>query len=86
MALRLDKVRMLSRGASALLKSEDVRSHLTALARRVQSAQGAGSQVWQDTTDRVAVRIGTTHKGARRKEADTGYLSRSLDAAGGGAE
>lgn len=78
------KIRMRSRGAAALLKSREVRKHLTDLAERVLAVQGPKSRIWQDTTDRVAVRIGTDERGALQREADTGYLSRSLDAAGGG--
>lgn len=77
------KVRMLHKGSAALLKSPAVRAMLTARAERVLAAQGPKSRIWQDTTDRAAVRIGTDDPGALRKEADTGYLSRSLDAAGG---
>lgn len=78
-------IKMRSQGARALLTSDDVRDHLTALAQRVKARQGEGAHIWQDTTDRAAVRIGSTDRGALRREADTGYLSASLDAAGGGA-
>lgn len=78
------KVRLHSKGADALLKSREVRAYLTTLAERVLAAQGPKSRIWQDTTDRAAVRIGSDDPRALRREADTGYLSRSLDAAGGG--
>lgn len=78
-------IKMHSKGARALLTSDGVRDYLTALAQRVKARQGEGAHIWQDTTDRAAVRIGSTDRGALRREADTGYLSASLDAAGGGA-
>lgn len=78
------KVRMNHRGSEALLKSKEVRDYLTRLAERVKARQGRDSRIWQDTTDRAAVRIGSDDPRALRREADTGYLSRSLDAIGGG--
>lgn len=77
------RVRMNSRGSRALLASDGVRKHLTERAERVRAAQGAGAEIWQDTTDRAVVRIGSRDRRSRRREADTGYMSRSLGAAGG---
>lgn len=77
------KVRMNSRGAYAILTGDDVRKHLRSLGQRVLARQGTGSRMVDDTTDRAAVRVGSDDYDARRKEANTGYLSSSLDAAGG---
>lgn len=78
------KVIINSRGADALLKSTDVREHLRSLGSRVLMRLPSGHRMVDDTTDRAAVRVGSDDHSARRNEADTGYLSSALDAAGGG--
>lgn len=83
------RVQMNHRGAASILKSQEVRDYLTRLAERVRAAQAKrdpNARIWQDTTDRAAVRIGSTSPAALRREAKYGYLSRSLDAAAGGGD
>lgn len=78
------RVIMNSRGAEALLKGDDVREHLRSLGSRVLARLPSGHRMVDDTTDRAAVRVGSDDYSARRQEADTGYLSSALDAAGDG--
>jgi len=88
------KVTLNHGGMAELLKSAEVRDALTERAEKVLEKAKAdapvdtgayrdGLHIEQDTTDRAAVRVkgGTDHDWA--VEAETGNLSRALDAAGG---
>lgn len=88
------RVRLNSAGMRALLNEGGVRDMLTS---RMQDALAAarasapvesgeyrdGLGVFQATTDRAAVRLGSTARHAPLVEARTGNIARALDAAGG---
>lgn len=88
------KVNLDTSGMAELLACDGVRTHLHELAGRVLEQAKAtapvvtgayrdGLTIWDDTTDRAAVRVGSTAPHASLVEASTGNLSRALDAAGG---
>lgn len=88
------KVTMNRRGIERLLKSDKIRDDLTNRAERVLDRAEADAPVVtgtykeslhieQDTTDRAVVRVVADAPHAHLVEADTGNLSRALDAAGG---
>lgn len=88
------KFRLKSSGMKALLNDSGVRADLTKRMERVASSARAnapvdsgayrdGITIWQDTTDRAAVRCGSTARHAPVVEAKTGNLARALDSAGG---
>lgn len=77
-----------------ILKSDGVRRDLTKRAERVlaeaestapveSGAYRDGLEIVQETTDRAVVRVAGTVAYTLRVEAETGNLSRALDAAGG---
>ena len=81
-------------GMRELLNDSGVRAELERRAERVAAAArssapvetGAyrdGITVYDDTTDRAVVRVGSTARHAPLVEAKTGNLARALDAAGG---
>lgn len=86
------RVKMRSAGIASLLKSDEVRDHLTPMVERgldaarsnapvVSGAYRDSLHIQQDTTDRVAVRIVSSAPYGMQVEANTGNLARSLDAA-----
>ena len=88
------KFRLNSGGMKALLNDSGVRADLTRRMGRVAEAARASAPVdsgeyrsritvWQDTTDRAAVRCGSTAPHGAVVEAKTGNMARALDAAGG---
>ena len=88
------KFRLNSGGMKALLNDSGVRADLTSRMERVAAAARAsapfetgayrdGIAIWQDTTDRAAVRCGSRARHAPLVEAKTGNMARALDAAGG---
>lgn len=85
------RVKLNRGGMAALLKSADVRHELTKRAESVLDAAVSNAPVAsgeyreslhirQDTTDRVAVRVGSDAPHAWVVEAKTGNLARALDA------
>lgn len=82
------RVKLNAAGMRALLKSPEVRAHLTDRMQRVLSAAQAGAaegidyQLVQGTTDRARVSVGSESPGALFEESHTGHLARALDAAG----
>lgn len=81
------------RAIRALLQSGGVRADLLSRGQRVLSAAQGGApvesgdlrdslSVWEDTTDRAVVRVGSDLDYAPLIAANTGFLSRALDAAG----
>lgn len=82
--LRVSKVRMVSSGASAILKSAKVQADLRARAGRVQSALPTGAgEVWEAETfvgfDRAQAVVRTGNNAARRTSAEDMALLRALD-------
>lgn len=88
------RVRLNSPGMASLLNDAGIRADLTGRAESVASTARANAPVEsgeyrasifvsQDSTDRVAVRVGTSAPHGRLVESRTGNLSRALDAAGG---
>lgn len=88
------KVRLISRGMRELLNDDGVRADLTRrMGQTLAAAQAAAPvdtgalkaslRIVQDTTDRVAVRVVSDVDYAPAINAGTGFLTRSLDAAGG---
>ena len=88
------KVRLDHHGMAKLLLDDGVREDLTRRMENVAAQARATApvvtgdyrdkiDVFQDTTDRVAVRVGSTSDHAFIVEAKTGNLARALDAAGG---
>lgn len=86
------RTRLISSGMQQLLEFPEVRALLTAKAEIVASAARASApvdtgayrdsiRVEQDTTDRVAVRVGSYVFYGIMVEANTGNLVRALDAA-----
>jgi phage gpG-like protein len=87
------KVTLNHSGMGALLRSAEVRNGLDPYAQAVKAAQESAVPVesgalrdsitvTDDTTDRAVKRIGSNLPYAAKVEADTGFMSRSLDAAG----
>ena len=83
-----------SSGIGGLLKSDEVRSVVTARAQSVLSSAQAMAPVdsgeyrnsihmFQATTDRAVTRVGSDADHALTIEARTGNLARALDSAGG---
>ena len=81
-------------GMRALLLDDGVRAELRRRAERVAAQARAtapvetgayrdGITVFDATTDRAVVRVGSTARHAPLVEAKTGNLARALDAAGG---
>lgn len=81
-------------GMRALLLDDEVRAELRRRAERVAAqarstapvetgAYRDGITVFDVTTDRAVVRVGSTARHAPLVEAKTGNLARALDAAGG---
>ena len=81
-------------GMRALLNDPGVRAELHARAERVAAQARStapvdtgdyrdGIAVWDDTTDRAVVRVGSRDRKAPLVEAKTGNMARALDAAGG---
>lgn len=90
------RVRLISKGMAQLLNDDGVRDYLRDRADQVLAAARASAPVrtgayrdsltvWDDTTDRAVVRVGSTAGHAAVVEAKTGNLSRAIDAAAGGA-
>lgn len=88
------KIRLIHPGMKALLNDPGVRDDLTERAERVADSARSSApvatgeyrdsiHVLQGTTDRAAVRVGTTAPHGLVVEARTGNLARALDAAGG---
>lgn len=88
------KVKLRSAGMRALLNDPGVRDELRRRAERVADAARSSAPVesgeyrdsitvWDATTDRAVVRVGTTADHGLVVEAKTGNLARALDAAGG---
>lgn len=88
------KVELISSGMKELLSDADVRKMLREKAELVAAAARAsapvatgayrdGITVFDATTDRAVVRIGSTDRKAPIVEARTGNMARALDAAGG---
>jgi hypothetical protein len=82
------RIKLNNKGMRELLKSAEVRAHLTDRMQRVLSAAQAGAgegidyHLMQGTTDRARVSVGSVSEGALFEETDTGNLARALDAAG----
>lgn len=88
------RVKLDSRGVAALLQSPSVRADLRARGERVASAARASApvqtgnyrdriEVWEVTTDRAVVRVGSRAPHGHLVEARTGNMARALNAAGG---
>lgn len=88
------KVRLISPGMKALLNDPGVRAELTrrmepvlaaaqASARVVTGGYKNSLQVWQTTTDRAVVMVGSPLNYSGTVEASTGNLAKALNAAGG---
>lgn len=91
------KVRLNSPGMASLLKDAGIRADLTARAEKVAAAARSNAPldtgeyrssifVSQATTDRVAVRVGSSAPHGLIVESRTGNLARALDGAVGGTE
>lgn len=89
----LERLKLNSSGMEALLKSAEVRAQLGGPAEAVASAARANAprktgaladsiEVVDDTTDRAVKRVVASAPYALVVESETGFLSRSLDAAG----
>jgi hypothetical protein len=82
------RVKLHDKGMRELLKSAEVRAHLTDRMQRVLSTAQAGAgegidyQLVQGTTDRARVSVGSDSPGALFEEAHRGNLARALDSAG----
>lgn len=83
------RVRLNSSGMAALLRSDGVRAILRAKAAPILSRAQATAPVdsgdyraslrmWDDTTDRAVVRVGSSVPYAAVVQANTGHLSRTL--------
>lgn len=88
------RVKLDSRGVREILTSAGVRADLRSRGERVASAARASApvktgnyrdriDVWDATTDRAVVRVGSRAPHAHLVEARTGTMARALNAAGG---
>lgn len=74
------KVKLNSAGMREMLKSQEVEDELRRRMARVESALGAGAELYVTrSATRVAVKVA---RGSDFDEANTGALSRALDLAG----
>ena len=94
MAKPVTKIKINKRAAAELLKSAEVRAivrpHAERVAARARSTAPVKTgkyrdeiTVWDDTTDRAVVRVGSRAPHAHLVEAETGNLARALGAEGG---